>query len=380
MSNTPKIDFVITARPSWSRVKKLIQDYIKIEGEGAARVSLVGAALSEKYGDIRSQIPSNYQLNVFETFSGNKNLFSVAKTSIDGANALSQFWSTSRPSSVFVVADRTETLGVSLTAATMQIPIIHLQGGEVSGSIDNKIRSANTKLADLHLTTNQFTAKNLINLGENEKDIIIIGCPSVDLVHDQVEKKLKPHPHSLHYGGVGANFQTELPYGIIMFHPDTFALSDNIDWIDYLLTMTQRSNLNWFWFWPNVDFGGGLISKRIRFMRESNVLSNLRYLKNLPPDTFINLAIHAKVLVGNSSFGIREASAIGLPVINLGMRQVGRHRAENVVDLQKPCDITKAVDEHSRRRFKKSLIYGEGNASRLGAEALRDWIPRIKNR
>jgi len=379
MSITPKIDFVITARPSWSRVKKLISEYIKIEGECAARITLVGAALSEKYGDIRSQIPDYYQQNFFETFAGNQNFLSVVKTSIDGANALGQFWNNSRPSSVFVVADRTETLGVSLTAATMQIPLIHLQGGEVSGSIDNKIRSANTKLADLHLTTNQFTANNLINLGEDKKNIIVIGCPSVDLVYDQVKIGLKPYSSSSQYGGVGTNFQTELPYGIIMFHPDTLALSENFEWIDHLLVMTQKSGLNWFWFWPNVDYGGGLISKKIRLLRESNTLSNVRFLKNLPPEIFIDLAINSRILVGNSSFGIREASALGLPVINIGMRQAGRQRAENVIDFQTPCDLTNIVNEYSRRKFKKSLIYGEGNASRLGAEALRAWNPRIKN-
>ena len=115
-------------------------------------------------------------------------------------------------------------------------------------------------------------------------------------------------------------------------------------------------------------------------MRESNTFNNLRFIKNLTPEIFINLTIHSKILVGNSSFGIREASTVGLPVINVGMRQLGRQRAENVIDIQTPCDITGIVDEYSRRWFKKSFIYGEGNASRLGAEALRNWNPKIKDR
>ena len=378
MNSVPKIDFVITARPSWARVKNLISEFVKLEGTNAVRISLLAAAISDKYGDIRNQIPSDIELNIFETFSGNDNLFMIAKTSIEGARSLSQSWSSHRPLSVLVIADRTETLGVSLAAATMQIPLIHLQGGEISGSIDNKIRAANSKLADFHLTTNKSTAKNLINLGEKTEDIAIIGCPSIDIVFERLQVSTDPLTESSLYGGVGAKFFTDNPYGIIMFHPDTLQTSSNNYWIDFLIEMTQNSNLNWFWFWPNIDFGGESMSKKIRFKRELNEFKNVRFLKNLSPSDFIDLAISAKIIVGNSSFGIREASAIGLPSLNLGNRQNQRERADNVFDISVPSDLREIVADLSSKRFERSTIYGTGNASQLGAIALNNWTPKLK--
>ena len=366
MNPVPKIDFVITARPSWARVKSLISEFVKLEGTNAVRISLLAAAISDKYGDIRNQIPSDIELNVFETFSGNDNLFMIAKTSIEGARSLSQSWSSHPPLSVLVIADRTETLGVSLAAATMQIPLIHLQGGEISGSIDNKIRAANSKLADFHLTTNK------------SEDIAIIGCPSIDIVFERLQVSTDPLSESSLYGGVGAKFFTDNPYGIIMFHPDTLQTSSNNYWIDFLIEMTQKSNLNWFWFWPNIDFGGESMSKKIRFNRELNEFKNVRFLKNLSPSDFIDLAISAKIIVGNSSFGIREASAIGLPSLNLGNRQNERERADNVFDISVPSDLREIVTDLSSKRFERSTIYGTGNASQLGAIALNNWTPKLK--
>jgi len=378
MNSRPKIDFVITARPSWARVKRLITEFVCIEGSDAARISLLGAAISEKYGDISSQMPPEINVNSFESFNGNDNLFMVAKSCIDGARSLSQHWNSNPPQSVFVIADRTETLGVAVAAATMQIPLVHLQGGEISGSIDHKIREANSKLADLHLTTNSTSASNLVKLGEKLEDIVVIGCPSIDLVLERLNSLERPHPSSELYGGVGENFSTRNPYGIIMFHPDTFNVIESELWVDLILEMTRKSELNWFWFWPNVDFGGSIISKKIRSKRESNSLINIRFIKNLSPEKFIDLAIQAKIIVGNSSFGIREASAIGLATINLGHRQVGRERASNVLDISSPSDLREACIEHSKKRFERSKIYGDGNAAKLGAIALNKWNPKLK--
>jgi UDP-hydrolysing UDP-N-acetyl-D-glucosamine 2-epimerase len=380
MSNkTPKVEFVITARPSWSRVKKLISEFAKIEGKSALSITLMGSAVSDKYGDIQNQMPKEIEVSSFSTFRGNESLSSIANTSIQGAQALSYKWAVRRPESVLIVADRTETLGVSLAAATMQIPLIHLQGGETSGSIDDKIRGANSKLADFHLTTNETTANNLIAIGEDKRNIAIIGCPSIDIVQEKLDNKTSIHLKSSNYGGLGAEFKTDSSYGVILFHPDTYAFHENLEWTNNLVNLVQKSQLNWFWFWPNIDFGGESISKLLRTKRELLDFTKVRFLKNIHPEDFINLCINSKILVGNSSFGIREASYIGLPVINLGHRQKGRQRSDNVLDIDIPNDITGHVEEYSLRKFQQSKIYGDGNAAKLGALALRNWQPRLKS-
>jgi UDP-hydrolysing UDP-N-acetyl-D-glucosamine 2-epimerase len=373
------IDFVITARPSWSRVKNLINEYAELEGNTALNITLIGSATSEKYGDIRSQMPIGISVDSFETFEGNLNYSSVTRTSILGAQVLSYKWETKRPDSVVVIADRTETLGVSLAAATMQIPLIHLQGGEISGSIDNKIRGANSKLADFHLTTNQITAKNLLDQGENLENIRIIGCPSVDIVKNRMSTEVLLLTESSRYGGVGADFSTSKPFGLILFHPDTFKLFENIEWVNKLIELVDNSDLFWFWFWPNVDIGGEEISKIIRIQREKAKFEKVRFLKNISPEAFIDLAIKSAIMVGNSSFGIREASFIGLPVINLGTRQFGRLRADNVIDIESPIELIDIVHLSCQKRFKSSTIYGHGNAAKLGAIELSKWRPKLKD-
>jgi UDP-N-acetylglucosamine 2-epimerase len=375
-----KIDFVITARPSWSRVKSIIENYANLNGSNSIRILLVGSAVSNRFGNIESQMPAEIRTEIFPTLREGDDFTNITLSVLDGASALARFWGNSRPDSVFVVADRVETLGVSLSAAAMQIPLIHLQGGEVSGSIDDKIRDTNTKLADLHLTTNEFTKENLLKIGESTDNIKVIGCPSIDILSERISLRKKLFIYSELYGGVGSNFSTALPYGVILFHPDTHSESASEAWPQAILETALAANLNWFWFWPNPDHGSEIISKIIRKYRESTDIKNIRFLKNLPPEVFMDLTLNASVLVGNSSYGIREASFIGLPVINLGNRQRGRDRFENTLDLITVKNFESELRKWSDMKFSKSTLYGDGMAGKYAAKILLEWKPFLKIR
>jgi len=375
-----KIDFVITARPSWSRVKSIIENYANLNGSNSIRILLVGSAVSNRFGNIESQMPAEIRTEIFPTLREGDDFTNITLSVLDGASALARFWGNSRPDSVFVVADRVETLGVSLSAAAMQIPLIHLQGGEVSGSIDDKIRDTNTKLADLHLTTNEFTKENLLKIGESTDNIKVIGCPSIDILNERISLRKKLFSYSELYGGVGSNFSTALPYGVILFHPDTHSESASEAWPRAILETALAANLNWFWFWPNPDHGSEIISKIIRKYRESTDIKNIRFLKNLPPEVFMDLTLNANVLVGNSSYGIREASFIGLPVINLGNRQRGRDRFENTLDLITVKNFESELRKWSDMKFSKSTLYGDGMAGKYAAKILLEWKPFLKIR
>jgi UDP-hydrolysing UDP-N-acetyl-D-glucosamine 2-epimerase len=380
MLNNHVFEFVITARPSWSRVKSLINEFTAISDEKNVNITLLGPSLSKNYGNIENQMPKGVTLKAFKTLYFDDSLSSITLSSLEGARSLVSSWENRTPNAVLIIADRTETLGVSLAAATMQIPLIHLQGGEISGSIDDKIRDANSKLADFHLTTNSYTYSNLIKLGENKDNIRIIGCPSVDLVKNRLSTGSPLKRYASDYGGVGDDFNTDSEFGLILFHPDTFDSKCNLEWVNEILKLTYVSDLNWFWFWPNTDFGSGEISKLLRTARENGSNSKVRYLINLPPEDFIDLSINSKILIGNSSFGIREASYLGLPVINLGNRQKGRQRADNVLDIYEPTSIYSDFKKQIGRIFESSDLYGNGNSGKLGAEALNLWLPRIKTR
>lgn len=379
-SSKPLLEIVVTARPSWARVRSLVFAYRNIAGADKCRLSLVGPAVSKRYGDITSQIPADIKVKTFQTLRDSDDLASVALNCIDGSEALARHWGDSRPDCVLVIADRTETLGVSSTAALMQIPLIHLQGGETSGSIDDKVRDANTKLADLHLTTNNQTRDYLISIGEKQELIRVVGCPSLDIVKEVTEKNEFWRIDDIR--GVGAVIQPNSEFGIIMFHPDTLDDNLNQQWIENLIEVISDSPHMWFWFWPNPDFGTGLISKKLRQAREGNLLNRVQFVINTSPDTFVNLAIHAGILIGNSSFGIREGSYIGLPVINLGNRQRSRQRGPNVVDLETPSsqDLASSIKEYMGGRMASSHIYGDGSAGIRAAKAISEWRPCIKKR
>jgi UDP-hydrolysing UDP-N-acetyl-D-glucosamine 2-epimerase len=379
-SSNPLLEIVVTARPSWARVRSLVFAYRDIAGADKCRLSLVGPAVSKRYGDITSQIPADIKVKTFQTLRDSDDLASVALNCIDGSEALARHWGDSRPDCVLVIADRTETLGVSSTAALMQIPLIHLQGGETSGSIDDKVRDANTKLADLHLTTNNQTRDYLISIGEKQELIRVVGCPSLDIVKEVTEKNEFWRIDDIR--GVGAVIQPNSEFGIIMFHPDTLDDSLNQQWIESLIEVISDSPHMWFWFWPNPDFGTGMISKKLRQARESNLLNRVQFVINTSPDTFVNLAIHAGILIGNSSFGIREGSYIGLPVINLGNRQRSRQRGPNVVDLETPSsqDLASSIRKYMGGRMASSHIYGDGSAGIRAAKAISEWRPCIKKR
>ena len=379
MLNPPFLDVVVTARPSWARVKSLVLEYAKIAGNSKLRVTLVGPALSGRYGNILELMPEGVLTASHSTLRESDDLAAIALSCVDGSQSLIHQWMSSRPDCVLVIADRSETLGVSTAAALMQIPLIHLQGGEISGSIDDKVRDTNSKLADLHLTTNSVTRRHLEEIGESSDLIFEVGCPSVDLVAELINN---PIEISGQLTGVGAEIDLDSDFGIIMFHPDTLEGKQTIDWVTSLIQVIEKSSMKWFWFWPNPDHGTNLVSKALRRNREAGKLQNVRFIINLPPEQFITLALKSKVMIGNSSFGIREASFIGLPVVNLGTRQSGRQRASNVVEIQEPNtkELELKVQEQTQARFLSSNIYGTGKAGKLSAKIISEWLPEIKSR
>lgn len=371
---------VVTARPSWARVKSVVLNYAQSFGHDSIKVTLAGSSLSRNFGDISSQIPDRINWKPLHTLQDSDDLSSVSLSAFNLSTALVRNWASNRPDVVLVIADRTETLGVSSAAAISQIPLVHLQGGEFSGSIDNKIRDANSKLADLHLTTNEWTRNRLIQLGEDANLIHTIGCPSIDLVRQTLENGKKCKVGDV--PGVGAEIDNHHAFGIVMFHPDTLHERENSAWLNAIIEFVEHSELHWLWFWPNPDHGTVGISKELRRRRESGYLKNTRFVINLEPEMFISIASQARVLIGNSSFGIREASYLGLPSLNLGMRQKNRQKGANVLNIEQLSELDRLERIFSpefRFRIGQDLTYGNGEAGKAAASIVGNWTPALKN-
>ena len=368
-----KICVVITARPSYSRIKsalKAIQDHTDLD----LQLVIAGSALLDRYGNAVNFIEKDgFQIaaKVFMVLEG-ENPTTMAKTTGLGVMELTNVFYNLKPDAVVTIADRYETIATSIAAAYQNIPLVHIQGGEVTGSIDEKVRHANTKLADLHLVSTEEAKERVIKLGENPSKVINTGCPSIDLAKEiQKTTKLDFDPIKK-YGGVGMDFGWSDGYIVVMQHSVTTEYQLAKAHIMETLKAINSLNYPTFWFWPNVDAGSDGTSNGIRAFRELEKPGNIHFFKNMEPLDFLKLLKNSKALVGNSSVGIREGSFLGIPVINIGNRQHRRSRAENVQDVNYCEEEIKAATKKAilQEHFPSSHLYGTGDAGKKIADIL----------
>ena len=300
-------------------------------------------------------------------------LVTSAKSTGLGVVELSSVFDALRPDVVVTIADRFETLATAVAASYTNIPVAHLQGGEVTGSIDEKVRHAVTKLADLHFPSTKLAAENLVRLGEAPETIHCTGCPSIDIaaqIRDSGEADaFDPFEQ---YGGVGARFSPDEDFIIVMQHPVTTEFASATAQITATLDAVSRLEIPTFWFWPNIDAGSDAVSKMIRIYREGGKLNHVHFFRNLRPEDFLKLMIRSRCIIGNSSVSIREASFLGVPAVNIGSRQQFRERGRNVIDVDHDHNaIANAIAAQvARGKYPSDTVYGDGHAGERIAQHL----------
>jgi len=373
MKDKRKICVVITARPSYSRIKTALEA-IQKSPNLELQLVLAGSALLDRYGSAVEFVKRDgfeITAKVFNLLEG-ESLSSSAKTTGIGIIELSSVFDRLKPDFVVTVADRFETMATAIAAAYMNIPLVHIQGGEITGNIDEKVRHSITKLADYHFVASATAMQRVLQMGENKDSVFNTGCPSIDLA---ARVKSKPdldfNPYAK-YGGVGSQPSLEQGYWVVMQHPVTTEFSESKNQIEETLYAIKDSNLPVMWFWPNVDVGADGTSKGIRVFRENFHMQNVHFFKNMDGEDFLKLLINSKGIIGNSSVGIRECSYLGIGAVNIGSRQKKRERGENVIDVNySRQEIKKAMDDLlNKHAIKSSEIYGSGNAGMLIAQLL----------
>lgn len=368
-----KVCAVITARPSYSRIKTALHAIME-HPELELHIVLAGPALLNKYGNVDDIIHDDgFEVSerVYTVLDG-ENITSMAKTVGIGLAELSTVFYKLQPDMVMVIADRFETIAVSIAAAYQNIPLVHIQGGEITGSIDEKVRHANTKFADIHLVCNKRAMETVIKLGEDPAYVFNTGCPSIDLaaqILDQPALNFDPYKK---YGGLGSRPDYTNGYIVVMQHPVTTEFEEARYQVEETLEAVKDLKIPAFWFSPNADAGSDAVANSIRHYRSHYDLSHVQFFDNMVPTDFLRLVYNAQCLVGNSSMGIRECSFLGVPVINVGSRQTGRERGCNITDVNyDKKEITEAIKywQHSPRP-ERSFVYGSGNAGKNMAEVL----------
>ncbi len=364
---------VVTARPSYSRIKTALHA-IQQHPELELQLVVAASALLDRYGSAVEYIQKDgFQIaaKVFNVLEG-ENLTAAAKTTGIGILELSTVFDNLKPDMVVTIADRFETMATAIAASYMNIPLVHIQGGEVTGNIDEKVRHSITKLADYHFVASQDAYERVLKLGEDPKAVFNTGCPSIDLAAKvKANPALDFDPYEK-YGGVGAAPDLSKGYLVVMQHPVTTEYQDSRKHINETLYAIKDIGLPVLWFWPNVDAGADGTSAGIRAFREKYRTDHIHFFKNMTGEDFLRLLVNSKCLIGNSSVGIRECAFLGVPVVNIGSRQNKRARGENVKDVDyHRLQIIEAITTFLMSPAPHaSNIYGGGEAGQTIANLL----------
>lgn len=368
-----RVCVVITARPSYSRIKTALHSIIK-NPDLELLLVVAASALLDRYGNVIRYIEKDgfeISARVFNVIEG-ENLTAAAKTTGIGIMELATVFDNLKPDVVLTIADRYETMSTAIAASYMNIPLVHIQGGEVTGNIDEKVRHSITKLADFHFVASEDARERVIKLGEEPCSVFNTGCPSIDLAAKVKKNPVLDFDPYEKYGGVGRCPDLSNGYLVVMQHPVTNEYTESRNHIEQTLMALEKIKEPILWFWPNVDAGADGTSTGIRAYREKNSLENIHFFKNMRGEDFLRLLENSKCLIGNSSVGIRECAYLGVPVVNIGSRQNRRQRGGNVIEVNYDSEeIFNAILKISKsQRPESSLIYGDGKAGEKIAELL----------
>ncbi|MFN0088640.1 MAG: UDP-N-acetylglucosamine 2-epimerase [Blastocatellia bacterium] len=284
-----------------------------------------------------------------------------------------------KPDVALLIGDRYEALGAAIAAAYMNICIAHIQGGEVSGSIDESTRHAISKFAQFHFPSTRRSAEYLIRMGEDPATILAVGCPSSDIARD-LDRTLAPEV--VNEIGGGAPIDPGRPYLLVLFHPTTTEYGGEREQMESLLEALGRLRTQTLLLWPNIDAGADHISKAIRVYRDHQRPDWLRTITNLSPENYLRALSNAACAIGNSSSFVRDASYFGTPVVLVGRRQEGRETDSHVSSSTPNVEeLTRGIEAQLRHgRYAPSVLYGDGQVSERIAHALVGLRPYIQKR
>ena len=297
----------------------------------------------------------------------------MAKSTGLGLLELPTIFEILKPHVVVSVGDRFETMATAIAAAYMNIPVAHTMGGEISGTIDESIRHAVTKLAHVHFPANQAAADRIIRMGEPPETVHVVGCPRIDLVAEIAHATGGiPHAEWLTREGVGADIDPSKPFLLVNQHPVTTEYGHGKEQIWETLEALEDLRMPTIMLWPNADAGSEDIATGMRTFREKRRPEYVRFYKNFPIETYIRLMLSCACVVGNSSAPIREGAFLGVPAVNIGTRQMGRDRGPNVMDVGYDRHaIAAAVRRQlAHGRYPSDHLYGDGAAGGRVAETL----------
>jgi len=374
-----RIAVVLVDRANYGRMKP-VMTAIRDTPELALQVICTGTMVLERFGspirivredgfDIASEIHIELEGSTPTTMAK-----SVGFAMIEFASEFHRL----KPDIVLIIGDRYEALAAAMAASYMNLCIAHIQGGEVSGSIDESARHCITKLSHYHFPSTQRSAEYIIQMGERPETVFMVGCPSGDIAF-KLDRTL---PEGIFNKGIGAEIDPRKPYLLAVFHPVTTEFGAEKDETAQLLECLAEISMPTVWLWPNIDAGSDHVSNAIRRFREANDPYWLRLIKNFNPDDYLRVLANASCAIGNSSSFVRDSSFLGTPVVLVGDRQLGREVCKNVlrVDPLRSKILPAIRAQLNAGRYRPSDLYGKGDAGGQIAMRLVELKPYCQKR
>jgi len=371
-----KICVVLTTRGNFAKMKTAMRAIVahpKLELQ-----LVVGGALLNRQAAIAQEIERE-GFTVTETLDymlASETPAAITQSAARCLQGAGEMLGRLQPDVLMVIADRYEALALAQAALCNNIRITHLEGGEVSGSIDERIRHAITKLSHYHLAASQKAADRLLRLGEKPESILVVGSPSFDLLRDsgsdgyrKLHKRLADQPAA----------DPEKAFLLVSHHPVVTEYDEAQSQYGVLAESVLQIGLPAIWIWPNNDAGAGTVGDALDWLRAQPSCPPLAVVPALPIEEYGAALNRTSCLVGNSSSAVREAAFLGTPAVNVGTRQHARERGANVIDV--PCEVGPIVaavkKQMARGKYELDLRYGDGAAGTKIAAFLADYWPPL---
>ena len=358
---TKKILFLTGTRADFGKIKSLVQILEQASGFEVF-VAVTGMHLQKEYGYTLIEIERCGFKNI-HTFENHTHETTMDLTLAKTIEGLSAHVKQISPDMIIVHGDRVETLAGAIVGSLNNILVAHIEGGELSGTVDELIRHSVSKLSHVHFASNQEAAARLVQMGEMESSIYTIGSPDVDIMFSDALPELKT---AKEYYEIAFE-----DYAVAMFHPVTTEASHMELYAKEFVKSLENDDHNYIIIFPNNDLGSRFIIDAYDSLKGN---PRFRIFPSLRFEYFLSLLKNAQFIIGNSSAGIREAPYYGIPIINIGTRQQNRALHADIINVDYASDaiseVLKTIDSH--KNSNAAPDFGTGNSADLFFKYLND--------
>ena len=354
-----KIAFLTGTRADFGKIKSLIQ-ILENQEDFEAHIFVTGMHMLEEYGYTLIEVERCGFKNI-STFNNHTHEATMDLTLAKTISGFSAFVKTTQPNLIVIHGDRVEALAGAIVGSLNNILVAHIEGGELSGTIDELIRHATSKMSHIHFVANK-NAKNLLKqMGELPESIFTIGSPDIDIMFSNTLPDLETV--KTYYNIQFSN------YAVAMFHPVTTEYNNMEVYAQNFVSALIASNKNYVVIFPNNDLGSKIILKAYKQLMQHE---KFRVFPSVRFEYFLTLLKNAEFIIGNSSAGIREAPYYGIPTINIGTRQDNRSSLNSIINTSyNTKDIENAIACKKIIKTKEEVAFGIGNSAQAFLETLK---------